>query len=90
MDPTTGRTVASFASDITDGDYSAGSTHFRFAKMSNSAPTRAAMLGTNKIIGTIGSAAVAIAIPGSGTPALIGRTAVSSIPHITAPVPAQP
>ena len=58
-DRSSGRMIAFlFQSDITgcDVNYSDGTTSFRFAKMSNSAPTRAALLGANKIVSTVASA----------------------------------
>lgn len=82
-DPGSGRKVASFRSDIVQGDYSAGATRFTFAKMSNSVPTRAALLGANKIVGTVASAAVAAMVPGSGVTAVVSKTAISAVPHIT-------
>lgn len=85
-DPGTGRKVASFRSDITGGDYNAGATTFKFAKMSNSVPTRAALLGANKIVGTVASAGVAIAVPGSGAAPMIGKAAITAVPHLSAPV----
>lgn len=82
-----GKPIATFASDITDGEYTAGTTHFKFAKMSNSAPTRAALLGSNKLLQTVASGATAILIPGSSTTTTIGRAAITAVPHVTAPVP---
>jgi len=88
-DRQSGRMIASFQSDITDGAYSDGSTSFRFAKLSNSAPTRAALLGANKITSTVASAAVAAMVPGSGTTAVVSKTAISAVPHLS-PTPSNP
>lgn len=84
--PQTGHPLAVMRSDITTGDYSGGGVTFSFAKMNNSVPTRAALLGTNKIIGTLGSAAIGLSVPGSGVAPLIGKTAISGMPLFTSPV----
>ncbi len=89
-DPSTGRTIAAFRSDIWEGEYSAGQTHFKFARMSNSIPTRAALLGTNKIISTVASAGVAIAVPGSGVAPAVVRGATVTAPHLLNPTTPAP
>lgn len=87
-DRSSGQKIASFQSDIQDGNYGDGTTYFTFTKMHNSVPTRAALLGANKIAGTIGSAAVAIAVPGAGATSMVTKAVISSTPHLTSPAAA--
>lgn len=83
--PRTGGKLAVMRSDITTGDYNGGGVRFTFAKMNNSSPTRAALLGANRIVGTVGSAAVSVLVPGTGATPAITRTVISSVPHIVSP-----
>lgn len=62
-----------------------GGETFSIIGLDNSGPTRAAMLGTNRILATVGGAAVAIAIPGSGAVPLVGRAAIATVPSFTTP-----
>ncbi len=89
-DRATGRKIADFQSDVTDGEYSDGATHFRFAKMSNSSPTRAAYMGIRKLADSIGTTAVGLAVPGAGTVPAVIKGATVTVPHFTNPQPTTP
>lgn len=77
-------------SDSTQLKFDGGGISLSAATIKNSAPTRAALLGANKIVGTVASAAVAAMVPGSGATAVISKTAISAVPHITAPAAVKP
>lgn len=79
--PSTGRPLARMGSDLLNVSYSGGGITFSAAKMSNSIPTRAAMLGANRIASTLGSAAIGLATPGSGTVPVLTRAAIGTTPH---------
>lgn len=73
--------------DATTFSAVSGGESITMTGMSHSRPTRAALLGANRIVGTVGSAAVGIAIPGSGVAPLVGRAVVTGLPHVTTPAP---
>ncbi len=88
-DPSSGRLIAHFGSNVYAGDYQAGATHFSFARIDNSTTTRASWAGANKLAGTVASAVVAGLVPGGSTTAVVSKTAISAVPHF-APTPSQP
>lgn len=65
-----------------------GTDTFTVISLNHSTPTRAALLGANKIAGMIGSAAVAIAVPGAGATSMVTKAVISSTPHLTSPAAA--
>lgn len=83
--PASGKPLARVQSDLLNVSYTGGGVTFRADKMSNSIPTRAALLGANRIVGTFGSAAIGLAVPGSGTAPLVTRAAITAVPHVTTP-----
>lgn len=77
-------------SDSTKFAFSGGGITLTADKISNSIPTRAALLGANKIVGTVASAAVAAMVPGSGATAVVSKSVISAVPHVTAPASVKP
>lgn len=73
-----GKPIARFQSDITTGDYKDGETHFTFAKMNNSRPTREA----GKIIGAVASDIASLAVPGSGAVPAVVKGSSIVLPHV--------
>jgi hypothetical protein len=69
-----------------DGEmsYQTPTCHFTYkGKMNNSTPTRA----VGSIVATVGSDVVASLVPGSGVVPVVGRAAVSGIPHVRTTAP---
>ena len=69
-------------SDSTRFAFNGGGISLTADTINNSKPTHTALAGTNKIVATVGSAAVAALIPGSTGAAVAAKTGVSVIPHV--------
>lgn len=83
--PQTGKPLLRIPADATQLAYSGAGVSFTVARLSHSTVARANWKGGREFAGVVGSDLVAWAVPGSGNAPLVGRAAISAIPHITAP-----
>lgn len=84
--PASGKPILRMQSDLLNVSYTGGGVTFHADRISNSVPTRAALLGANKITGTVVSGAVGVLVPGTGTVPALERTVITATPHLLSPV----